>query len=341
MGSDAISEVARHLRVLDARSDAIDILIVSNGGDPTVSWRVVSMIREQYKKMGVLLPFTAYSAATLLALGADEIVMHPFANLGPVDPQLMGQRAVPGQPNQREAVSFGSEDLRNFLEFVRDDVGITDQEQLQLSFSHLVNAVGALPIGVAKRGAQLALSLGEKLLSLHMKDRTQARAIAESLNKSFYHHGYPVGRAEAKQIGLPITNPKEALEELMWRVWEDFEQEMKCNEPFDAVATLLADSQAGPLLAGPTTQVAIPANLPPNVLQQAYNSVLQQIQTIQVPPVKVEIFNGAIETDVSRSHFRTEFTINGARRPDMSIGVNMVVTRQGWAFSAKTKEEAK
>jgi ClpP class serine protease len=53
-----------------------------------VPWRLISLFREYAAKVAVLLPYRAYSAATLLALGADEIVMHPFAEMGPIDPTV-------------------------------------------------------------------------------------------------------------------------------------------------------------------------------------------------------------------------------------------------------------
>ncbi|HUM68231.1 MAG TPA: hypothetical protein PLK31_05230, partial [Chloroflexota bacterium] len=182
MGSDVIPQFAKLLKEIPPDQEDLDILIVSQGGDPIVPWRIISMVRERYKKIGVLLPFAAYSAATLLALGADEIVMHPFSNLGPVDPQLTHQRRLPGQPGGQEVeqIHFGSEDLRNFLDFVRSDVGISDQEQLAKAFELICKELGAVPIGVAKRSTQLALSLSEKLLSLHLGDNSQARAIAEA-----------------------------------------------------------------------------------------------------------------------------------------------------------------
>ena len=86
MGSDVIPEFARCILNIPDTNNEVDLLIVSMGGDPIVSLRIVSMVREKFKKFGVLAPFSAYSAATLVALGADEIVMHPFSNLGPVDP---------------------------------------------------------------------------------------------------------------------------------------------------------------------------------------------------------------------------------------------------------------
>ena len=89
MAGDVIHEFANQLLKIPNDVEEVDILIVSNGGDATVAWRVISMLREKFKRVSVLLPYAAFSAATLLALGADEIVMHPFSNLGPVDPQLI------------------------------------------------------------------------------------------------------------------------------------------------------------------------------------------------------------------------------------------------------------
>src|SRR5947208_1058244 len=121
MGPDVIPQFAKLLLEIPKGYKELDILIVSNGGDPIVPLRVIGMVRERYQKIGALLPYAAYSAATLLALGADEIVMHPFSNLGPVDPQLTSRRRRADQPaGQEENIQFGSEDLRNFLEFVPD-----------------------------------------------------------------------------------------------------------------------------------------------------------------------------------------------------------------------------
>ncbi len=184
IASDVISHFLKQISEIPSEIDSIDLMVISYGGDPTVAYRIVNLLRERFKKFGVLLPYTAYSAATLISLGADEIVMHPFANLGPVDPQL-------SYKHQDKEIHFGSEDLRNFLDFVKCDVGISDQEQLQKSFELACKEVGAIPIGIAKRSSQLALSMGEKLLSSHMSDSNKAKTIAETLNKSFYHHGYP------------------------------------------------------------------------------------------------------------------------------------------------------
>lgn len=174
MSSDVIPHFIKQIREIPKEQQKVDILVVSHGGDPNVPWRIVSILRERFQSVGIMLPYAAYSAATLMALGADEIVMHPFANLGPVDPQLTYRK-----PGTEQTINFGSEDLRNFLEFVRSDVGISDQEQITRAFELLCKDVGTVPIGVAKRSTQLSLSMGEKLLSLHIATLESTRCRSE------------------------------------------------------------------------------------------------------------------------------------------------------------------
>ncbi len=326
IASDIIPEMIKLINKIPSDKENIDLLIMSYGGDPTVSYRIVNILRERFKKFGVLLPFAAYSAATLISLGADEIYMHPFSNLGPVDPQLAYKKN-----NGNDTINFGSEDLRNFIDFVRKDVGVTDQKQMQRSFELVCKEVGAIPIGIAKRSAQLALSMGEKLLSLHMSDSNKAKTIAETLNKSFYHHGYPLGRTEAKKIGLPIVNPKADLEALLWQIFESFESEMKFNEPFDPLKIVLNDSTRAALLS-PAQQIQIPANLPPDLLQNVYQQILQQIQVVQIPPIDYEIYNASLESEACRSEFKTVGKIFANKLSDNNIAVNVVQTSSGWRF---------
>jgi hypothetical protein len=334
IGLDVIPQFTKQLARIPRDATEIDILIVSNGGDPTVSWRIVSLLRERFQRVAALLPFAAFSAATLIALGADEIIMHPFANLGPVDPQLTYRRKVPGQAGQQETVEvvqFGSEDVRHFMDYVREEVGISDQEQLERAFELLCKEVGSIPIGVARRGSQLALSMGEQLLSLHMEDSSKAKAIAETLNRSFYHHGYPLGRKEVEKIGLPLTEPDAALENLLWRVWEDIETEMGCNTPFDPLQIVLSDPTTASLL-GPIQQIQLPINLPPQLAQQAYNNVLQQINVVQVNPVDFTMLGATLESPRCRSEFQTSVRISAVRLPDMNFQVGVVKLNQGWTF---------
>lgn len=338
MASDVIPRIAEQVRCVPPEHTDVDLLIVSNGGDPTVAWRTVSILRERFEKVGVLLPFSAFSAATLLALGADEVVMHPFANLGPVDMQLVQRRRVTGPDGhptgEIEEITFGSEDVRHLLEFLRADVGITDQDPLERAFELAIRDVGAIAIGSAKRGTNLALSMGEKLLGLHMEDKNQAKAIAESFNSAFYHHGYPVGRREAAEAGLHVVMAEDIeLDDALWSVWTDVATEMAVDTPFDPLVEVMSDPVVGPQLAT-VPRVDIPAGLPPALAQQAFQQVLEQIHVSQQSAIDYDLLLATVESPRHRSEFRQTGKLNAVRLPDMNIQVAAMKTGVGWRSRA-------
>jgi hypothetical protein len=69
--------------------DYLDLIINSPGGDATVADKIVNLCRgHTLKEFRVVVPNRAKSAATLIALGADKIVMGISSELGPIDPQI-------------------------------------------------------------------------------------------------------------------------------------------------------------------------------------------------------------------------------------------------------------
>jgi hypothetical protein len=326
MASDVILELARQIAKIPKDEKEVDILIVSNGGDPTVSWRLVSMLRDRFKKFGALLPYSAYSAATLFALGADEIIMHPFSNLGPVDPQLSYRK------KDNQTVQFGAEDLRHFLDYIKSEVGISDQIPLERSFELVCQDVGAIPIGIAKRSSSLALTMSEKLLGLHMKDQNKAKAIAEQLNTSFYHHGYPLGRKEAKDIGLNIIEPDDELAKTMWEIWLKMQEDMKCAEPFSPVEILFEDTDIKAALTK-ATLLNIPANIPPGILQNIAQNILSNLNIIDIPAKEFETFLATVESVYCRSEYKSNGIISANRKADLNIAINVLNVVSKWYFT--------
>lgn len=75
--------------MLDAIGDTncIDLLLHSPGGFGEVAEKLVAMCRSRCEEFRVIVPNYAKSAATMVALGADVIVMGAPSELGPIDPQ--------------------------------------------------------------------------------------------------------------------------------------------------------------------------------------------------------------------------------------------------------------
>src|SRR3954447_1424689 len=80
----AMSRLLRHEKA-QAR---VGLFIKSDGGNPEAALRFVHLIREKFDKITLLAPFECASAATMVALGANEIHMGPTSYLTAVDSSL-------------------------------------------------------------------------------------------------------------------------------------------------------------------------------------------------------------------------------------------------------------
>ncbi len=239
-----------HLRLLPKRPvDKLDIFLVSNGGDSVVPWRLVSLFREFTNSFNVLIPFRAYSAASLIALGADEIVMHPFGEIGPIDPTVTN--AFNPKENGRP-IGISVEDLKAYIHFVKNTVGITHEDELVKTIEILANQVHPLALGNVERFVSQSRITATKILKTHMKDADHVvKETVEMMGSKLYFHGHPINRKEAKEdVGLKVAqNVKPELEDLLWDLYLDFEKEFENREPF--------------FPAGALSAMAIPTGNPP------------------------------------------------------------------------------
>lgn len=327
MSSDALPQIIEHLDVLPEGSQALDFLIVSHGGDPMVAWRLMTLIRERVNKVAVFIPQSAYSAATLLAFGADEIVMHPNGHLGPVDMQI----TTAGSTGQ--AKTFSTEDISAFLDFVRETLKITDQEHLRALFELTCKEVGTLGIGFTARSSKLALDLGERLLALHMQEDavgSKLRTIVQNMSKKFQSHGYPVNRKEALEIGLPANKERDkTLEQMMWDVWLSIEKDLKERTPFDPIIELLNSSESTKLLS-PVPQLEV---APGATMGTHFNTGLDDIEKrskTKVDPVDFEHTNALVESTRLAHSNVTKGKILACRMPDLLIKYNRLITSLEW-----------
>lgn len=335
MAGDAIIPIIEQIDLISETAKEVDFLIISNGGDPITSLRIMSLLRERFDNISVLLPYVAYSAATILALGADEIVMHPYSNLGPVDPQLTVSHN--NEKGITENMQFSSEDLRNYVDFIKNDVGITDQQHLVSAVSPLLKDVGTLPIGTAKRSQQLSLTLSEKMLSWHVDDSAKAKSIARALNSSYYHHGYAVGRKEAQEIGLQISVPDKEIETLLWEIWKDYSDEMQCNKPFDPIREIMDDPEASATI-NQVPIVNLPANTPSDVATQIIIQHAQNTPVTTRSSIRHRCMIAAVESSDDAKAVFNDINLMFWRNPDVSLGVNCTLSSSGWVKNEVDQE---
>jgi hypothetical protein len=98
----------------------LDLILHSPGGTAEAAESIVAYLRTQFDHIRVFVPLAAMSAATMLALGADEVVMGTHSQLGPIDPQFAiqtpeGPRSAPARAilDQFERAKAECKDPRN------------------------------------------------------------------------------------------------------------------------------------------------------------------------------------------------------------------------------------
>ena len=77
--------------------DSVDVLLHSPGGLAEAAERIVDLLRARFKSVRFIIPHTAFSAATMLATSADELVLADTSALGPIDPQIIIRDPQTGQ----------------------------------------------------------------------------------------------------------------------------------------------------------------------------------------------------------------------------------------------------
>lgn len=311
MAPDAVRRIYDQLP--DEKVQKLDLFIVSNGGDVTVPWRLMTLLRERAKEIDVLVPSNAFSAATLACLGADHIVMHPMGVLGPIDPTIADLYERDPQTGQNRSVAV--EDVASFIALIKDDVGIRHEDELVQAFGKLADRVHPLTLGHAKRGTGQARMLGEKLLRLRdpQMDPHKIASLIEELTTKLYYHGHPIGRREARDdLNLPVVDPSAEVEAAMWDLYLVYEEQMKLAVAFDAVAEAIA-AQA----AGSGSGLIIPDTVAPNPADW---------EVTVLDPLRLAFVEGLTHGDVYETVFRV------ATKPADNGGTlaNITQTRAEW-----------
>jgi hypothetical protein len=201
IAEDQVRVFFEHLLLLPARPvEKLDLFLVSNGGNGVVPWRLVSLFREFATSFNVLIPYRAYSAATLIALGADHIVMGPFGEIGPIDPTVSND-FNPKEDGTGRILGISVEDVKAYVNFIKNTVGITHEDELVKAIEILAQKVHPLALGNVERFVLQNRMMARKILKTHMvghDDEHVISEVVENLASKLYFHGHPINRREAR-----------------------------------------------------------------------------------------------------------------------------------------------
>ena len=174
----------------------IALYVKSDGGTGMASLRIVHLLRQYCDHVTVMVPLNCVSAATMIALGADEIRMGPLAHLSAVDTSLTHDLSPIDHNNSRVSVSL--DELTRILNLWRKE----SKDEITNPYSAIFNHIHPLVIGAVDRSSSLSIRLCREILSYHLKDSKKADRISKVLNSDYPWHSYPITLKEAQRIGL-------------------------------------------------------------------------------------------------------------------------------------------
>jgi len=230
---DIIPIVSEQLRKI-GKVEKIDLFLYTAGGDTMVPWRLVSMIREYCDVFSVIVPYKAHSAGTMIALGADEIVMSDLSEISPIDPSTANIFNPTDPANPQNKIPISVEDVIAYFDLAKTKFGIKNDEDLTKIFNKFVEAnpqIHPLALGNVNRTHNLIRLIAKRLLKSH-KDKMKEEEIekvVEYFTEKLYSHQYFIGRKEAKE-DLDVKSVVDAdleLSNLMSDLYTEYATEME------------------------------------------------------------------------------------------------------------------
>ncbi len=212
---DSVTLFAELLHGAD-RSKEFHLLLRSPGGDGEIAIRLARMAQASCARFVVVVPDIAKSAATILALGADEIIMGPPSDLGPIDPQVL----VPerGYVSAKEVIAA----VDGALDDVSKRPGTYALHSALLGMGNVdatLYQFAASALGQTREIARQAIGSNPRRSDSDVDGLVEA--VAERLITDPRAHSAVIGAAEARSVRLPVTELKHdsGWWQEIWTIW--------------------------------------------------------------------------------------------------------------------------
>ena len=201
--TDMVNSVERNVK-------EIDVLVHSPGGKPDATERIVTIIRNRFEKVNFLIPHSAYSAATMLALSGNSILLHPSAILGPIDPQING---IPARS------------IKRGFEKIKEKIAKDGPESLP-AYIPLIEKYTIELLEVCEDSEKLSKELVSDWLKEYMFENKKGTSIKIKNAVNYFSdydkhllHSRPLSLKKLQKFGLNIELADDKLQELFWEAY--------------------------------------------------------------------------------------------------------------------------
>ncbi|MDD5044189.1 MAG: peptidase [Candidatus Omnitrophica bacterium] len=236
--------------------ERLDLFLHSPGGFLDSAYKIIRICKEYSNEFNVIVPLAAKSAATVICLGANEIVMTVFAELGPIDPIIQH----PYKPDVR----VPARSIKDFFAFLNstETEKILVDPQFKTQMSSLLDPY---LIGSYQTALNSSKQIAEKLLKENaLKSKpTQVDEAVKKLTEFYYSHSYVIDRNEAREIGLNVINAESTpnLDHAIRQLLGIYQQFMMQNNILKLIGNRELNRNIQAVIAPQNVNPARPVNL--------------------------------------------------------------------------------
>lgn len=194
--------------------------LVTDGGDPDAAYRIARYVQDVYEKFTLFVSGRCKSSGTLIALGANELVISDYGELGPLDVQVRKPDEL-GETSSGLTINAAMSALeqRAFGMFLQISGEIKQRSMGQVSFKTAAEIATTLATGVfAPVYSQIDPNdVGEKAramkiatdyaLRLMPKSKNFQRETLEMLAETYSSHSFVIDRHEAAFLFMNVRAP--------------------------------------------------------------------------------------------------------------------------------------
>jgi hypothetical protein len=238
----------------------LDVMLHSPGGSPFTTEWVVSMLRSRFGPIRIIVPHSAKSAAAMIALSGEELLMDERGELGPIDPQMI-------VPRDEQMVTSPAQAIRDQFEKAQKDV--ENNPQRLAAWIPILRQYGPSLLEECANAITLSKQLVRKWLRTYMfagePDAVQhARRVADWIgnHNNFKAHGRQIGIMDLQKRGVKVIDLRTdtALRDGVWTVWTAYRVTFEITGAFKIFENSRGEAYIRKL---ETRIVQIPTQLPP------------------------------------------------------------------------------
>ena len=227
-------------------ANKLNLLVNSLGGDPNRAFLGATALRERFTEITVHIPREAMSAAHLLGLAANEMVLYTGSRLGPLDMQVADPRsstqlvsALSGKRALDSIATFLHDEIDVLLRHVISRTGANIADSLDFALQYVASIarpffeqLSPLDLGNFVTSQEVNRRYATELLTRNRMPKAKADEIAEKLVNGYPDHSFVIGIVEATRLGLSVRRPTPDETNVVDIAYEILKTNFKTSEYF-------------------------------------------------------------------------------------------------------------